>query len=51
VGVVIDNKLFVCLFVYNKQQTSMATSWPIKFHTAAKTGVKKKSNKDAQNEK
>ena len=25
---------------YNKQQTSMATSWPIKFHTDAKTGVK-----------
>ena len=27
----------------------MATSWPIKFHTAAKPGVKRKSNKDAQN--
>jgi hypothetical protein len=30
----------------NKQQTSMATSWPIKFHTAAKPGVKRKSNND-----
>jgi hypothetical protein len=29
---------------HNKQQTSMATSWPIKFHTAAKSGVKRKSN-------
>jgi hypothetical protein len=27
----------------------MATSWPIKFHTAAKPGVKRKSNNDAQN--
>ena len=36
---------------YNKQQTSMARSWPIKFHTAAKTGVKRKSNTDAQNKK
>ena len=27
----------------------MATSWPIKFHTAAKPGVKRKSNKNAQN--
>ena len=27
----------------------MATSWPIKLHTAAKPGVKRKSNKDAQN--
>jgi ribosomal protein S6 len=33
----------------NKQQKSMATSWPIKFHTAAKPGVKRKSNNDAQN--
>jgi hypothetical protein len=34
---------------HNKQQTSMATSWPIKFHTAAKLGVKRKSNNDAHN--
>jgi hypothetical protein len=27
----------------------MATSWPIKLHTAAEPGVKRKSNKDAQN--
>jgi len=27
----------------------MATSWPIKFHTAATPGVKRKSNNDAQN--
>jgi hypothetical protein len=27
----------------------MATSWPIKFHTAAKLGVKRKSNNDAHN--
>jgi DNA recombination-dependent growth factor C len=37
-------------FLYhNKQQTSMATSWPIKFHTASKLGVKRKSNNDALN--
>ena len=30
---------------YNKQQTSMATSWPIKFHTDAKTGVKSSEQK------
>ena len=28
----------------------MATSWPIKFHTTAKPGVKRKSDKDAQNQ-
>jgi hypothetical protein len=27
----------------------MATSWPIKFHTAAKPDVKRKSDNDAQN--
>ena len=27
----------------------MATSWPIKFHTAAKPGMKRKSDNDAQN--
>ena len=27
----------------------MATSWPIKFHTATKPGVKRKSDNDAQN--
>jgi len=27
----------------------MATSWPIKFHTAAKPGVKRKGDNDAQN--
>ena len=27
----------------------MATSWPIKFHTTAKPGVKRKSDNDAQN--
>jgi hypothetical protein len=27
----------------------MAASWPIKFHTAAKPCVKRKSNNDAQN--
>jgi hypothetical protein len=26
----------------------MATSWPIKFHTTAKPGVKRKSDNDAQ---
>jgi hypothetical protein len=31
------------------QQTSMATSCPIKFHTAAKPDVKRKSDNDAQN--
>ena len=30
---------------YNKQQTSMARSWPIKFHTDAKTGVKSSEQK------
>ena len=30
---------------YKKQQTSMATSWPIKFHTDAKTGVKSSEQK------
>ena len=28
---------------------SMATSWPIKFYTATKLGVKRKSNNDALN--
>jgi hypothetical protein len=27
----------------------MGTSWPIKFHIAAKPGVKRKSDNDAQN--
>jgi hypothetical protein len=27
----------------------MATSWPIRFHTAAKPGVKRKSDNDVQN--
>jgi hypothetical protein len=30
---------------YNKQQTSMATSWPIKFVRDAKTGVKSSEQK------
>jgi len=29
--------------------TNNKQAWPIKFHTATKMGVKRKSNKDAQN--